>query len=54
MHCGKVIEFFSESLEKLQDEICREQGFRGKSHTLEIRGFCKECEKLKDVVEGEK
>ncbi|KPK46082.1 MAG: hypothetical protein AMK74_01395 [Nitrospira bacterium SM23_35] len=54
IHCGKIIEFFSESLEKLQEEICSERGFRGKNHTLEIRGYCKDCERGKDVAEGEK
>jgi Fur family ferric uptake transcriptional regulator len=41
--CGKVIEFYSPSIEKLQDSLCRSRGFKGTSHTLEIRGVCKEC-----------
>jgi Fur family transcriptional regulator, ferric uptake regulator len=41
--CGKVIEFFSEGLERIQEEMCRERDFRGESHTLEIRGCCREC-----------
>jgi Fur family ferric uptake transcriptional regulator len=43
--CGKVIEFYSEDIEKLQDELCREQNFQGMNHTLEIRGFCNKCQK---------
>ena len=53
IHCGKIIEFFSESLEKLQEEICRQQGFQGKSHTLEIRGYCADCQTIKNGSEGE-
>ncbi len=53
IRCGKVIEFYSESLEKLQEETCREHGFNGKSHTLEIRGFCKDCRGLKNISEGD-
>jgi len=42
--CGEIIEFYSEDLEKLQDELCRRQDFHGESHTLEIRGYCKRCQ----------
>ncbi len=47
LQCGKVIEFYSEELERLQESICINQGFQGKSHTLEIRGFCRKCRKKK-------
>ena len=47
MKCGKVIEFYSENLEKLQEDLCERQGFKGTSHTLEIRGYCKKCQKEK-------
>jgi Fur family ferric uptake transcriptional regulator len=54
INCGKVTEFYSESLERLQEEICREQEFTGKSHTLEIRGYCGQCKKGLNGIEGEK
>lgn len=41
--CGKVIEFHSKALENLQERLCKEDGFEGISHTLEIRGYCKRC-----------
>jgi Fur family ferric uptake transcriptional regulator len=41
--CGKVIEFYSEDMEKLQDIICRQKNFRGMRHCLEIHGVCKKC-----------
>ena len=41
--CGKVIEFFSPTLEMLQDEICQKEKFHKVRHSLEIFGFCEEC-----------
>ena len=43
--CGDVIEFLSPEMEKLQDRLCREHGFTGETHTLEIKGYCKKCAK---------
>ena len=47
IECGKVIEFYSPALEKLQEKLCRSRGFTGTSHTLEIRGRCRECRRKK-------
>ncbi|TAN37570.1 MAG: transcriptional repressor [Nitrospirae bacterium] len=41
--CNRVIEFYSENLEKLQEEICRKNVFSGTNHLLEIRGYCEAC-----------
>lgn len=46
--CGEVIEFYSENLEALQNEICLNHNFDGTSHTLEIRGQCKKCKKTRN------
>jgi Fur family transcriptional regulator, ferric uptake regulator len=46
--CGDIIEFYSGELEKIQDNLCKKQGFQGTSHTLEIRGYCKKCRKKKN------
>ncbi len=43
MNCGRVIEFYSPDLERLQERLCRSRGFRGETHTLEIRGQCRDC-----------
>jgi Fur family ferric uptake transcriptional regulator len=43
--CGNIIEFYSEDLERLQEGLCNKQNFRGVNHTLEIRGYCKKCQK---------
>jgi len=44
IQCGEIIEFYSEKIEKLQEKICRELDFKGKNHTLEIRGHCRHCQ----------
>jgi len=45
LECGSVVEFYSEGLEKLQEKVCREQGFKSIAHTLEIKGYCAKCQK---------
>lgn len=41
--CGKVIEFYSPTLEMLQDELCTKENFRKVRHHLEILGVCASC-----------
>ena len=41
--CGEIVEFYSESLEQIQKEVCRRNNFQGISHILEIRGVCEKC-----------
>lgn len=41
--CGEIIEFYSEDIENLQNEICKKNNFKGVSHTLEIKGYCEKC-----------
>ncbi len=43
MRCGKVIEFFSPTLEMLQSELCQKENFNGVRHNLEILGYCDKC-----------
>ncbi|MGD0883298.1 MAG: Fur family transcriptional regulator [Thermodesulfovibrionales bacterium] len=43
MKCGAVTEIFSPRLEEIQDELCRNSGFQGIKHTLEIKGYCRNC-----------
>lgn len=45
--CREVIEFYSEKLENLQNEICKKNSFTGTTHILEIRGYCEKCKKKK-------
>ncbi|MDR2639646.1 MAG: transcriptional repressor [Helicobacteraceae bacterium] len=41
--CGKMIEFIDEDIEKRQREIALLRGFKILSHTMQLRGICKEC-----------
>jgi len=41
--CSRIIEFYSEELERLQDEICRDHRFRPTRHSLRIWGMCRDC-----------
>lgn len=42
--CGKVVEFVSEDIEKLQDEMADKLGFRLSHHSLRMWGVCGECQ----------
>jgi Fur family ferric uptake transcriptional regulator len=42
--CGKLIEFFSEVIENMQDEIAARHQFRPESHSLRIFGKCHDCQ----------
>ncbi len=44
INCGKIIEFYNEDVEKLQDEICHKYQFVATEHRLGIKGYCKECQ----------
>mgnify|MGYP006287565535 CR=1 FL=1 len=45
IRCGKIIEFYNEDIEKLQNEICKKYHFLPVEHRLGIKGYCKECQK---------
>src|SRR5437762_151505 len=44
--CEKIVEFESEKIEKLEDEISHRLGFSVKTHRLQITATCKEFKKL--------
>lgn len=48
--CGKVIEFFSQDIESLQDEMADKFGFRPTHHSLRMWGVCAECQFKEDDV----
>ncbi|MEA2012609.1 MAG: transcriptional repressor [Verrucomicrobiota bacterium] len=41
--CGKIIEFFSPELERIQNKVCRTKFFLPSTHSLCIKGLCKDC-----------
>ncbi len=43
MECGKVIEFKSSEVQKVEARVRAEQGFVPVRHRLEIYGLCREC-----------
>jgi Fur family ferric uptake transcriptional regulator len=42
--CGKVIEFESQAIDELCQDICRQHQFRPNGYNLVIRGICSACE----------
>ncbi|MDO4879054.1 MAG: ferric iron uptake transcriptional regulator [Neisseria sp.] len=43
--CGNVAEFHNEEIEKLQDKIATENGYRIVDHALYMYGVCGKCQK---------
>jgi Fur family ferric uptake transcriptional regulator len=43
--CGRVTEFESEEIEKLQDTICKQYRFAMTHHILHLFGICEDCQK---------
>lgn len=43
VRCGKIIEFYREDIEELQDKVCEEYQFTPLHHRLEIFGICSDC-----------
>ena len=43
LHCGDIIEFVNDRLEKIQDEVCNDKNFTVQSSTLQIFGTCSKC-----------
>ncbi|MDD5359205.1 MAG: Fur family transcriptional regulator [Sulfurovaceae bacterium] len=43
--CGKIIEFYDETIEKKQLEIAKNFEFEMTDHTMKIIGICKSCQK---------
>jgi Fur family ferric uptake transcriptional regulator len=43
LECGKVTEFRSEEVERVESRVAREHGFVPARHRLEIYGLCRDC-----------
>jgi Fur family ferric uptake transcriptional regulator len=50
IRCGALIEFYSEEIEKMQDEITRKYRFKPLHHSHRIFGFCAACQKIEAVT----
>jgi Fur family ferric uptake transcriptional regulator len=42
--CGAVIEFYSDAIEQLQDEIAQKHRFKIRDHSHRIFGVCANCQ----------
>lgn len=43
LECGDILEFVNDNLERLQEEVCADKGFRPQSSSLQIFGTCSKC-----------
>jgi len=43
--CGKIIEFFDETMEAQQEKIASKFNFKMTDHTMKIIGLCENCQK---------
>ncbi len=41
--CSKIIEFVSDDIEKAQEKIAKENGFKLLDHTMYLYGICDDC-----------
>ena len=48
--CGDLIEFYSEVIEKKQDEIAAQHKFQPTHHSLRIFGICSRCRAARKVA----
>jgi Fur family ferric uptake transcriptional regulator len=45
LHCGAIVEFRDDELERRQEAAARRVGFRIERHSLRIYGACRDCQK---------
>jgi Fur family ferric uptake transcriptional regulator len=41
--CGKIVEFFNEKIEVLQNAVAAEHGYQVTHHRMELYGLCRDC-----------
>ena len=44
INCAKIEEFYSEEIEKNQIRVAEQAGFKMTDHSLNIYGFCSQCQ----------
>jgi Fur family transcriptional regulator, ferric uptake regulator len=47
-NCGKIVEFFDEDIERRQENIAIENGFKITDHTMQLYGVCDKCQNKLD------
>ncbi len=53
VRCSKFIEFTCEEIEKLQELVCRDYGFKLIFHDHRLFGICRDCQKIETKSQGE-
>lgn len=43
IRCSRILEFKSDEIEKIQDQVCRDHGFQLIFHDHRLFGYCREC-----------
>jgi Fur family ferric uptake transcriptional regulator len=43
--CGDILEFTSDRIERIQEEVAEDQGFKIQSTTIQVFGTCSKCTK---------
>lgn len=49
--CNAIIEFYSQEIERLQEEIARQHGFRIRDHSHRMFGICASCQQKQNSSE---
>lgn len=44
VQCNKIIEFYDAEVEKIQELVAMENGFKLQDHSMMLYGICKECQ----------
>ena len=56
VNCGKIIEFYSEELEAIQEAMAAKYRYEPTQHSLRILGYCSDCrrqsQERKNTAEG--
>lgn len=48
--CGKICEFENKAIERLQEQVAQEFGFRLTHHVLELYGICPTCQEQSESL----
>ncbi len=46
--CGKIVEFFDESIERRQEEVAKQNDFIITDHTMQLYGLCQKCQEIQN------
>lgn len=44
LRCGEILEFEEPTLNRLEEQLAREYGYRIKGHQLQVHGYCATCQ----------